>query len=128
MAKIYYEQDADLNVLKGKTVGIIGYGNQGRNQALNLKDSGIKVIIGEDADGLTGSFGTLTWKRAKPWLKTDWKTLAGVYQNAAIRLLELALPDEEVGDIQATVDLAPTLYSETQPAVRRIDLHGLREE
>ncbi len=47
MAKIYYEQDADLNILKGKTVGIIGYGNQGRNQALNLKDSGIKVIIGE---------------------------------------------------------------------------------
>ena len=50
MAKIYYEQDADLNVLKGKTVGIIGYGNQGRNQALNLKDSGIKVVIGERAE------------------------------------------------------------------------------
>jgi ketol-acid reductoisomerase len=50
MAKIYYEQDADLNVLKGKTVGIIGYGNQGRNQALNLKDSGIKVLIGERAE------------------------------------------------------------------------------
>ena len=95
-----------------------------KDEAENL----IKVIIGEDADGLTGSFGTITWKRAKPWLKTDWKTLAGVYQNAAIRLLELAPPDEEVGDIQATVDLAPTLYSETQPAVRRIDLHGLREE
>jgi ketol-acid reductoisomerase len=46
MAKIYYEQDADLNVLKGKTVAVIGYGNQGRNQALNLKDSGIKVVIG----------------------------------------------------------------------------------
>ncbi len=46
MAKIYYEQDADLNALKGKTVAVIGYGNQGRNQALNLKDSGIKVIIG----------------------------------------------------------------------------------
>ena len=46
MAKIYYEQDADLNVLKGKTLAVIGYGNQGRNQALNLKDSGIKVVIG----------------------------------------------------------------------------------
>ncbi len=46
MAKIYYEQDADLNALKGKTLAVIGYGNQGRNQALNLKDSGIKVVIG----------------------------------------------------------------------------------
>ncbi len=46
MAKIYYEQDADLNALKGKTIAVIGFGNQGRNQALNLKDSGIKVIIG----------------------------------------------------------------------------------
>jgi ketol-acid reductoisomerase len=47
MAKIYYEQDCDLNALKGKTLAIIGYGNQGRNQALNLKDSGLTVIIGE---------------------------------------------------------------------------------
>jgi ketol-acid reductoisomerase len=50
MAKIYYEKDADLNVLKGKTVAIVGYGNQGRNQALNLKDSGINVIICEKAE------------------------------------------------------------------------------
>jgi ketol-acid reductoisomerase len=47
MAKIYYEQDCDLNALKGKTLAIIGYGNQGRNQALNLKDSGFHVVIGE---------------------------------------------------------------------------------
>lgn len=47
MAKIYYEQDCDLNALKGKTIAIIGFGNQGRNQALNLKDSGLKVVIGE---------------------------------------------------------------------------------
>jgi ketol-acid reductoisomerase len=44
--KIYYEQDADLNALKGKTIAVLGFGNQGRNQALNLKDSGVKVIIG----------------------------------------------------------------------------------
>ena len=50
MAKIYYEQDADLNVLKGKTLAVIGYGNQGRNQALNLKDSGIKVVIGTHSE------------------------------------------------------------------------------
>ena len=47
MAKIYYDQDADLNVLKNKTIGIIGYGIQGRGQALNLRDSGLNVIISE---------------------------------------------------------------------------------
>lgn len=47
MAKIYYDRDADLNVLKGKTVAIIGYGIQGRGQALNLRDSGVKVIVSE---------------------------------------------------------------------------------
>ncbi|MDR0267381.1 ketol-acid reductoisomerase [Paenibacillus sp.] len=42
----YYEQDAELNVLKGKTVAVIGYGSQGHAQAQNLRDSGVKVIIG----------------------------------------------------------------------------------
>jgi ketol-acid reductoisomerase len=47
MAKIYYEQDADLNLLKDKTVAIIGYGIQGRGQGLCLKDSGVNVIVSE---------------------------------------------------------------------------------
>ncbi len=47
MAKIYYDRDADLNVLKGKKVGIIGYGSQGRAHALNLRDSGLDVIVSE---------------------------------------------------------------------------------
>ncbi len=46
MAKIYYDEDATLEVLKDKTVAIIGYGSQGHAHALNLRDSGIKVIIG----------------------------------------------------------------------------------
>ncbi|MBV9868373.1 MAG: ketol-acid reductoisomerase [Abitibacteriaceae bacterium] len=46
MAQIYYDQDADLNVLSGKTVAVIGYGSQGRGQSLCLKDSGVNVIIG----------------------------------------------------------------------------------
>jgi len=44
--KLYYEQDADLGLLKGKTVAIIGYGSQGHAHALNLKESGVKVIVG----------------------------------------------------------------------------------
>ena len=46
MAKIYYDQDVKKEYLKGKTVAVIGYGNQGRAQALNLHDSGIKVVVG----------------------------------------------------------------------------------
>lgn len=47
MAKIYYDQDADFNAIKGRTIAIIGYGIQGRGQALNLKDSGLNVIVGQ---------------------------------------------------------------------------------
>lgn len=46
MAKIYYEKDVNQDALKGKTVAIIGYGNQGHAQAQNLRDSGVDVIIG----------------------------------------------------------------------------------
>ncbi|MDD5291795.1 MAG: ketol-acid reductoisomerase [Candidatus Omnitrophica bacterium] len=47
MLKIYYDNDADLGILKDKTVAIIGYGIQGRGQALCLRDSGINVIVSE---------------------------------------------------------------------------------
>jgi ketol-acid reductoisomerase len=47
MAKIYYDNDADLNLLKTNKVAIIGYGIQGRGQGLNLRDSGISVIVAE---------------------------------------------------------------------------------
>ena len=45
-ARIFYQQDCDLNKLSGKTVAIIGYGSQGHAHALNLKDSGVDVIVG----------------------------------------------------------------------------------
>ena len=46
MAKLFYDSDAELNLLKEKTVAIIGYGSQGHAHALNLKDSGINVVVG----------------------------------------------------------------------------------
>ncbi len=46
MAKIYYQQDCNLSLLDGKTVAVIGYGSQGHAHALNLKESGVKVIVG----------------------------------------------------------------------------------
>jgi ketol-acid reductoisomerase len=63
MAKLYYDNDADLSLLNGKTVAVIGYGSQGHAHALNLKDSGVSVVIGlhegssskakAEAEGLT---------------------------------------------------------------------------
>jgi len=50
MPEIYRDQDVDLDFLKDKTVGVIGYGNQGRAQALNLRDSGLEIIVGVRAD------------------------------------------------------------------------------
>jgi ketol-acid reductoisomerase len=46
MTDIYYEKDADLSKLEGKTVAVIGYGSQGHAHALNLKDSGVEVVVG----------------------------------------------------------------------------------
>jgi ketol-acid reductoisomerase len=46
MAQIYYDQDADMTVLDGKVVAVIGYGSQGRGQSLCLRDSGVNVLIG----------------------------------------------------------------------------------
>ncbi len=58
MAKMYYDKDADLNILKGKKIAVIGYGIQGRGQGLNLKDSGLNVVVGELE-------GTPNFKQAK---------------------------------------------------------------
>ncbi|MDD5081872.1 MAG: ketol-acid reductoisomerase [Dehalococcoidales bacterium] len=58
MAKIYYDKDADLNLLNKKVIGIVGYGSQGHAHAQNLRDSGCQVIVAE----LEGSAG---WKQAK---------------------------------------------------------------
>jgi ketol-acid reductoisomerase len=57
MAKIYNDKDANLRELKGKTIAVIGYGAQGRAQSLNLRDSGLKVIVSD----LKGS---ANWKQA----------------------------------------------------------------
>ncbi|MEJ2738669.1 MAG: ketol-acid reductoisomerase [Dehalococcoidia bacterium] len=58
MATIYYDKDANLDLLKGKVIGIVGYGSQGHAHAQNLRDSGCEVIIAE-AEGTEG------WKNAK---------------------------------------------------------------
>ncbi len=58
MAKIFYENDADLSIIQGKKVAVIGYGSQGHAHALNLKDSGVDVVVGLRP-------GSSSWKKAE---------------------------------------------------------------
>jgi ketol-acid reductoisomerase len=58
MAVIYYDEDCNLDLLKDKTIGIVGYGSQGHAQAQNLRDSGLKVIVAELPGGAN-------WEKAK---------------------------------------------------------------
>ena len=58
MAKIYYESEANLELIKGKTIGVIGFGSQGHAHALNLRDSGCNVVVGEIA-------GSEPWRAAQ---------------------------------------------------------------
>lgn len=58
MVKVFFDKDASLDAIKDKTMAIIGYGSQGRAQALNLRDSGLKVIVGLRSGGSS-------WERAK---------------------------------------------------------------
>ncbi|MFX1591124.1 MAG: ketol-acid reductoisomerase [Promethearchaeota archaeon] len=74
MVDIFYELDGNLSILKDKTVGIIGYGNQGRAQALNLRDSGLNIIVGNIEDkyrsvALKDNFPVFTIKEAS--IKSD---------------------------------------------------------
>ncbi|MDD2553164.1 MAG: ketol-acid reductoisomerase [Desulfotomaculaceae bacterium] len=89
MPKIYYDQDADLNLLKGKTIAILGYGSQGHAQAQNLKDSGLNVIVGLRED-------LPDWQKAE----ADGLKVVTVPEAAkAGDIIQILLPDE----IQAEV-------------------------
>ena len=84
MAKIYHDEDADLRVLKDKTIAIIGYGNQGHAQGANLKDSGLDVIAAD----LPGS---PAWKRAE---QDGVKVMSVAEASKAADYIQILLPDE----------------------------------
>ncbi len=89
MARIYHESDADLGVLKGKKVAVIGFGSQGRAQSLCLHDCGLDVTVGVRKDGKS-------WVEAKKnGLKVD--TVAGAVKNADVVMV--LIPDEVQGDV-----------------------------
>jgi ketol-acid reductoisomerase len=88
--RVYYDRDADVNLIKGKKVLIVGYGSQGRAHALNLKDSGVKEI----ATGLRK--GSATAKKAE----ADGVKVMTVAEGAAwADLIMMAAPDELQSDI-----------------------------
>ncbi len=97
-AKIYYDADADINALKGKTVAIIGYGSQGHAHAQNLRDSGVKVVVGQRPGGAN-------YDLAK---SHDFEPMSAAEATKQADVINILLPDE----IQAEVyknDIAPNL-------------------
>lgn len=85
MAKMYYNQDADLELLKGKTVGVLGYGSQGHAHALNLKDSGVNVVVG-------------LYKGSKSWERAESSGLRVEEVSGAVKASDIVmvlLPDEK---------------------------------
>ena len=98
MPKIYYEADCDINVLKGKTVAIIGYGSQGHAHALNLHDSGVDVVVGLYE-------GSKSAERAK---KAGLKVLTVPEATKAADIIMILIPDERQAEMYKK-DIEPNL-------------------
>ncbi len=98
MPRIYYDQDADLARLQGKTIAVLGYGIQGRAQALNLRDSGLKVRIGLHAGA-----------RRRAQAEADGFAVTPVADAVrAADYVQVLIPDERQGDTYAA-EIAPQL-------------------
>ena len=89
MAKIYYDKDADMSLLKGKTVAIIGYGSQGHAQAQNLRDSGVDVIVSELE-------GTPNYEAA---VRDGFKPVTATEAAQKAQVIQMLAPDEVQGAI-----------------------------
>jgi ketol-acid reductoisomerase len=87
--KIYYDKDADLSLIKGKKVAIIGYGSQGHAHANNLKDSGVNVTVGVRQSGSS-------WAKAKN-AGLDVKEVGDAVQGADVVMI--LLPDETHAEV-----------------------------
>jgi len=83
MVKVYYDKDADLNLLKGKVMAIIGYGSQGHAQAQNLRDSGCQVVVAE-AKGSPG------WQSAE---KDGFKVMHAAEAAKEADIIMMLAPD-----------------------------------
>jgi ketol-acid reductoisomerase len=96
--KVYYDKDADLSLIKGKNVTIIGYGSQGHAHALNLNDSGVKVTVGLRKGGAS-------WAKAeKAGLKVA--EIADAVKSADVVMI--LLPDEQIAAVY-NAEVAPNI-------------------
>lgn len=98
MTRMYYNDDADLNVLKGKKVAVIGYGSQGHAHALNMKENGVDVVVG-------------LYDGSKSWAKAEAEGLTVMTveeASKAAQVVMILLPDEKQKEIY-TKFIAPHL-------------------
>lgn len=98
MAKIYYDHDANLDLLQGKKIAVLGYGSQGHAQALNLKDSGLDVVVGLRK-------GSGSWAAAEE-AGLEVCTVAEACAKADV--IQVLLPDEVQGKVYRE-EIAPHL-------------------
>ncbi len=96
--KVYYDKDADLSLIKGKKVTIVGYGSQGHAHAQNLNESGVKVIVGLRKGGAS-------WDKAKN-AGLDVQEVAAAVAGADIVMM--LLPDENIPDVYKN-DVEPNI-------------------
>ena len=113
--KIYYQEDCNLDALKGKKIAIIGYGSQGHAHALNLKESGLDVIVGLRKD-------SKSWKKAEEQGLTVFETAEAAKQADVIMILT---PDEKQAvldnsDIMEKLGFSVSELGEREIAVREI--------
>lgn len=89
MAKLYYDGDANLDLLSNKKVAIIGYGSQGHAHALNLKESGVDVVVG-------------LYKGSKSWERAEYTGLKVLEASEAVKqadIIMILIPDEKQGKL-----------------------------
>lgn len=101
MAVIYHDEDASLEAIRGETIAILGYGNQGSSQARNLRDSGLDVIVGNVPD----AYGDAA-------LKDGFEVLSIADASARAQALFLLVPDEVMPEVYER-DVAPHLQPGT---------------
>lgn len=92
--KVFYDQDADVSVLQGKKIAILGYGSQGHAHANNLHESGIEVVVGLRKDGSS-------------WKKAENAGLAVKEVNEAVKeadVVMILLPDESIAEVYQQVE------------------------
>ncbi len=98
MATVYYENDADLSLVQDKTIGVIGYGSQGHAHALNLKDSGLNVIVG-------------LYEGSGSWAKAEEDGFNVTVASQAAKesdIIVMLLPDTSQGEVYKR-DIEPNL-------------------